>query len=297
MEVICPLYLGLYFSDKMQSRTAWINSQAAADDNALAAGDGCHHEEAKALCDYLSGNLNVQEAAHRIVSPILREADPSSELYRLWGLLFDALVELTDDRQKILDLLTAMLALPPTGCIDWSQLPGFGNMWSDLNRLHLHGPAPWEKEKWTDARKAELCQHFEAIGKAEAEMFIRGLGGIGAEWGYEVINLVCSGRAGLDVLIFEVYAWLECAGTQLRHSLNLEEARSYSRAVPGASHEIQEAVSCTMAEHWQTWRKALLELSEHQSPLSVTSREVAAVCFKLMQDRYYLLNYCCCSSK
>jgi hypothetical protein len=284
MEIIFPLHLDLYFSGMMLSRTAWINSQAATDDNALAAGDGCHHKEAKALCDYLSGNLDVQEAAHRIVSPILGEADPSSELYRLWGLLSDALVELTDDRQKMLDLLTAVQTLPPTGCIDWSRLPGFGNMWSDLNRLHLHGPAPWEKEKWTEVRKPELCRHFEAIGRVEAEMFLRGLGGISADWGYEVINLVCSGRAGLDVLISEVYAWLECAGTQLRHSLNLEETRSYPRAVPGVSHGLQEAVSCTMAEHWQTWRKALLELSEHQSPLSVTSREVAAVCFKLMQD-------------
>ena len=269
----------------MQSRTAWINSQAATNDNALAAGDGCHHEEAKALCDYLSGNLDVQEVAKEIVSPVLREADPPSELYRLWGLLSDALVELADDRQEILDLLTAMQASSPTDCIDWSQLSGFGNMWSDLYRLHLHGPAPWEKEKWTEVRKAELCQHFEAIGRAEAEMFRRGIGGINTDWGYEVINLVvCSGRAGLDVLISEVYAWLECAGTQLRHSLNLEEARSYPRAVPGTIHGLQEAVSCTMAEHWQTWRKALLELSKHQSPLSVTSREVAAVCLKLVQD-------------
>lgn len=177
----------------MQSRTAWINLQVATDDNALAAGDGCHHEEAKALCDYLSGDSGVQKAAQKIVSPILREADPPSELYRLWGLLSDALVELTDDRQNILDLLVTIQALPSTYCIDWSQLPGSGNMWSDLNRLHLHGPAPWEKESWTDARKAELCQHFEAIGRAEAEIFLRGLGGISAEWGYEVINLVCSG--------------------------------------------------------------------------------------------------------
>jgi hypothetical protein len=277
-----PLDLDLCFWDKMLSRTDWVESQAAVDDSALTAGDGCHQEEAKALCNYLSGSLLVQAAAERIVSHVLREADARSQLYRLWGLLSDALVELTDDRQKILDLLAAIQSLPPHTCIDWSQLPGFGHMWSDLNRLHLHGPDPWEKEKWTDARKAELCHHFETIGRVEAEMFLRDLGGVFADWGYEVINLVCSKRAGLDVLMCEVHAWLECAEAQLRRSMKAEEIRRYTRPVSGAGNGLQEAVSCTMEEHWQTWREALLELSGDQSPLSVESRKLAAVCFTLM---------------
>jgi hypothetical protein len=41
------LELDLYFSDKMEARIDWINSQAAVNETALAAGDGCHHEEAK----------------------------------------------------------------------------------------------------------------------------------------------------------------------------------------------------------------------------------------------------------
>jgi hypothetical protein len=266
----------------MLSRTDWINSQAAEDASALAAGDGCHQEEAEALCDYLSDNLDVQEAAGRIVSPVLRDANPPSELYQLWGLLSDALVELTDDRQKILDLLAAVQSLPPHIRIDWSQLPGFGNMWSDLNRLHLHGPDPWEKGSWADVRMAELCRHFDTIGRVEAEMFLRGLGGVSADWGYEVINLVCSRRPGLDVLMFEVHAWLECAGMQLRHNLREKEIRSYTRPVAGARNGLQEALSCTMEEHWQTWREALLELNGDQSPLSVESRKLAAECFTLM---------------
>jgi hypothetical protein len=266
----------------MESRTAWIRSQTAEDGSALAAGDGCHHEEAKALSEYLSGNLLVQEAAERIVSPVLMEADPPSGLYRLWGLLSDALVELTDDHQRILDLLAAIQSLPPHACINWSQLSDFGHIWSDLNRLHLHGPGPWEKESWTEVRKAELCHHFATIGRVEAEIFSRGLGGVPADWGYEVINLVCSRRPGLDVFMFEVHAWLECAGTQLRRSLEPEEVRRYTRPVSGARNGLQEAVSCTMEQHWQTWREALLELSGDQSPLSVESRRLAAVCSPLM---------------
>jgi hypothetical protein len=260
----------------MLSRIDWINSQAVEDGFALAAGDGCHHEEAKALGDYLSGNLLVQEAAERIVTPVLREADPPSELYRLWGLLSDALVELTGDRQKILDLLAAIQSLPPHTCIDWSQLPGFGHMWSDLNRLHLHGTDPWEKGTLTDARRVELCHHFETIGRVEAEMFLRDIGGVSADWGYEVINLVCSRRAGLDVLIFEVHAWLECAGTQLRDGQKPEEVKRYTRPVSGARNGLQEAVSCTMEEHWQTWRDTLLKLGGDLSPLSAERRKTSS---------------------
>jgi hypothetical protein len=279
-----PLDLYLHISGRMLPRTDWINSQAAEDASALAAGDGCHHEEAKALCDYLSGNIPVQEAAERIVSPVLEEADPPTELYRLWGLLSDALVELTDDRQTILDLLAAIQSLPPHTRINWSQLPGFGHMWSDLNRLHLHGPDPWEKGTLTDARRVELCHHFDTIGRVEAEMFLRDIGGVSADWGYEVINLVCSRRLGLDVLMFEVHAWLECAGTQLRDGLKPEEIKRYTRPVSGARNGLQEAVSCTMAEHWQTWREALSKLGGDQSPLSVESRELAAVCFTRMLE-------------
>lgn len=82
---------------------------------------------------------------------------------------------------------------------------------SVLRVMYLHGPDSWEKQSWTDERRAELCHHFKTVGKIEAEMFLRGLGGVTADWGYEVINLVCSRRAGLDVLMFKVQAWLDCA--------------------------------------------------------------------------------------
>lgn len=266
----------------MLSRTDWIQSQVAGDRDALLAGDGCHHGEAKTLSDYLSGLLSTQEAAKNIASPVLGEADPHSELYRLWGLLSDALVELPDDQEKTLDLLAAIQSSPTTACIDWSHLEGFGHMFSDSHRLHLQGHAPWEKESWTATRKAELCHHFEAVGTAEAEMFLRGIGGIPADWGYEVLNQVCSRRPGLDVLIYEVHAWLECAGPQLRNGSNSEETRSYSRPVLGSNRGLLQSKSGTMAEHWETWKKELTELSEIQSTLSVESRNLAAKCLAFM---------------
>jgi hypothetical protein len=96
-------------------------------------------------------------------------------------------------------------------------------------------------------------------------MFLRGVGGIPADWGYQVINLVCSRRGGVDVFVFEGRAWLGCAGTQLRQSLKPEEVKSYTRPVPGAGYGLQKAIACTMDEHWQTCKEALLELSDYQS--------------------------------
>jgi hypothetical protein len=83
-------------------------------------------------------------------------------------------------------------------------------------------------------------------------MFLRGIGGIPADWGYQVINPeVYSRRAGLDVLISEVCAWLEFTSTRLRRNLDPEETRNYSRPVSGARYGFQGAVTCTIAEHWQ----------------------------------------------
>ncbi|KAK6000681.1 hypothetical protein QM012_003406 [Aureobasidium pullulans] len=266
----------------MLSRTVWIQSQVAENENALLAGDGCHHEEAKALDDYLSGLLNTQEAADKITSPVLREENPSSQLYRLWGLLADALVELPNDREKLLDLLAAIQSLPSTTFIDWFQLKDFWSMWADCHRLHLHGKAPWESGSWTPTRKTELCNHYQAIGTAEASMSVRGIGGIPVDWGYEVLNLVCSRRPGLEVLIFEVYAWLQVAGARLSNDLSPEEIECFSRPIPGTRSGLQQSVRCTMGEHWNVWKRELSELSGEQSTLSLESRNVAAKCLALM---------------
>ena len=104
------------------------------------AGDGCHPDEAQALSDYLHGNINEEEAAKRITAAIVNEKSPSQETYRLWALLSEALVELSDtDRQKTLDLLAQIRTLPPASDVQWAQLPGFGSMWYDLNKAHIHG--------------------------------------------------------------------------------------------------------------------------------------------------------------
>lgn len=260
----------------------WFQSKIAPSEKALAAGDGCHNDEAKALRDYLNDFLTAKEAAKHITTPVLQESDPQAELYRLWGLLCDALVELNQDRQKTLDLLSTIQSLPSTSQIDWSQLPGFGNMWDDMYRLHLHGPDEWEKEILTDERKSELLWTFESIGTAEARMYLQGIDGVSANWGYEVLNLICSKRPGLDVLMVEVLTWLRVTGTQLKESAKLGKVRTFSRPIIYGRSGQRQSFSAPMTEHWATWSKVVLELSGDESPLSVEGRKLALECHVLM---------------
>lgn len=276
--------LSIFLIHKMPSRDEWLLSQVAPTNDALAAGDGCHHDEAKALGDYLSGNLTTHDAARRITNPLSLESDPPAELGRLWALLCQALVELShEDRQKTLALLAAVQALPSRSPIDWSQLPGFSHMWSDLHRLHLHGSDPWEKESLTDARRLDLRQHFETVGTIEAEMFVLGERFVPREWGYEVLNLVTSRRAGVDILLNEVYGWLKVAGTKLKQSVDANETNGYSRASAGTRASKWQAGSGTMTEQWAVWKTSLLELGGDDSPLSAEGRRLAAECLELMR--------------
>lgn len=161
----------------MPPSQTWFDSKIAFTAEELRIGDGCHQDEAQALSDYLSGSISKEEAASRITAPILNEATPHEETYRLWALLSEALVELSaEDRHKMFDLLSQIQALPRTPSVNWAQLPGFASMWDTLYRLHLHGPDVWEREigSFDDAKKDDFRQHFEAIGRGEAEMFVRG---------------------------------------------------------------------------------------------------------------------------
>ena len=80
----------------MTPRSAWFDSKMAYTADEMYAGDGCHPDEAQALSDYLHGNINEEEAAERITAAIVNEKIPSQETYRLWALLSEALVELSD---------------------------------------------------------------------------------------------------------------------------------------------------------------------------------------------------------
>lgn len=255
-----------------------ICRQTATTPEALAAGDGCHPDKGRALSDYLNNSISARETARRITAPLLHEHNLPKQLYRLWGLLSDGMAELTtDDRHKRVNLLSHIQPLPPASGIQWSDLPGFGSMWDSLNRLHLHGPDSWERSVGLFGREEidELRRTFAAIGHAEAELFLRGM--VPSGWGNEVLNLACSNRLGVDVFLSEIFAWLGTAGGKLREEMVRSEntVLRFTRPLPDSVRRENMAVEATLAEHWLSWKEALLRLSREGSELSDEGRRIA----------------------
>lgn len=263
----------------------WFDSKTGATLDAVKAGDGCHPDEARALSDYLSGSISTDETATRITASLLQESNPQEELYRLWSLLCEAMVELSDnDRHKTLDLLSQIQSLPPASAISWAKLPGFGSMWDSLYRLHLHGNDSWEYEvgSFDEQKVYGFRRDYAAIGCAEAEMYLRGM--VPGNWGYQVLNLACSDRPGFDILVSEIFAWLDTAGWKLKEEMNGSEktAQRYKRPIPNSTRHEQQAVEATLAEHWASWKESLLRLSQEGSGQSEAGRRIAGQCCELM---------------
>ncbi|KAL7939010.1 hypothetical protein V8C35DRAFT_289901 [Trichoderma chlorosporum] len=234
--------------------------------------------------DYLDGNLTASEVAESIAAPVLEDTNPPTKLYRLMRLLCEALVELADEREKLLNLLEFIQGLPPAA-INWAVLPGLRNVWSDMYRPHLRGSNGWEMvgEPIPQDKQAKMRQHYTSIGTVEANLYVLGLGGVTENWGYELLNLACLRRPGLEVIMGQIHAWLTIAGTKLLKDLDRDEVRNWSRPVLGGQPGQQQAVQGTMAQHWETWRRMLLQVSEETDFLSVEARRLARECHLLMQ--------------
>ncbi|CAK1359355.1 hypothetical protein CB0940_05577 [Cercospora beticola] len=259
---------------------AWFEPKIAPTAHALDIGDGCHPDEAKALGDYLNGNTNPEEAAKRFTAPVLADANPPKRLYRIWALLSEALVELTEEeRHMTFDLMSAIQALPPSSGVDWAELTGFGAMWYDLYKSHLHGPHRWERqyEVLSEEEKREFRQDYNTVGTAEAEMFVRGFPTVGEYSGFKVLNLLCSPLPrALNIFVSHMHPWLRIAGPQLKAKVDWSQtekpAECWERRIDGK----------TTAFDWETWKEELLKLSKDGSGLSEEGRKVAAECYELM---------------
>ncbi|KAL7920501.1 hypothetical protein ACQKWADRAFT_328672 [Trichoderma austrokoningii] len=267
----------------MPAQAQWLKAHAArAGDPAQ--GENYYTDDVGCLIDYLEGNLTAEEAALSITQYLVDEVSPPTELYRFMGLLCEALVELKNDREKLLELFGTIKRIPPEK-INWPALPGLLPMWSDLYRLHTRGPNGWEVigEPLPDNKKAELRRRYEEIGTVEATLYVRELGGITANWGYELLNLACLRRPGLDVVIGEIHAWLTVAGTKLIKDLDPDEVRNWPRPVLGGQPGQRLSVEATMAQHWEAWRGSLLQIGEEKNFLTDEARRLARECYAMMQ--------------
>lgn len=252
----------------------WFEGKIADTLEAARNGDGCHPDEANALNDYLTGLVSARETARIITAPILVEKDPPQYLFRLWSQISEAMVELDeDDRRKIIDLLSRIKDLKPMTGVAWAELKGFASMWFDLYRLHMHGSGlrgGWSRDVDSfESFHSAMAQEYETVGRAEAGMFLQGL--ILRCWGYEVLNLVHREQPELGIYISQIFGWLDTA---------IDELKKYAMASP--TIELYNNTENTLANHWATWKGALLRLCEDGSTLLNSERELAAQCRRLM---------------
>jgi hypothetical protein len=261
--------------------SVWAHSKMARTTEDMQDGGGCHLDEAQAVSDYFRGSLSCNETSKRITAAILDEKNPPEELYRLWSLLSEAMVELWEkERDETIDLLVQIQALPPSHGVQWADLPGFTSMWDNLYRLHLHGSCGagmFDKDN-----ESKLRKEYEAVGRAEAKMLLRGIV-VDENWGYRILNLVCSDRPELEVLIYEVFGWLDVAGWKLREKA-ISEKTTKVRFHGLGSHPNKQrvAVEETLEEHWVAWRAGLVRISRGETGLSEEAKRIAARCLELM---------------
>lgn len=134
---------------------------------------GCPPESVKVIEEYLDGRISVSEAAKLITAVTYNVM--GVELIYLWILLANIIVELPDDNTKAADVVDAISSQLSTSTTDWQQHFTFACEWYEEYKDHLHAGLPWEEETLSKDRQVGLRAVYEASGRAEAEMFLRGL--------------------------------------------------------------------------------------------------------------------------
>lgn len=222
-QVHCPRRL--YHQPRMSD--AWFKEQIAPDG---VAEDGCHTDEAHALQSYLNNKTTAQDAAHAITQTVLSTDDPGENLYRLWGLLQNALVELSATHiPTLINLLQAIQELPDPdqtalskGGFTWKGLSKFGHLWGDIykqdnwrNDLSItlsSFPTISDKLK----KRQELRATHIRTANIEARLAVANIGGIPLDWGYDAIaDALEVDTAVLDFEIPAAREWIEVAGKEL----------------------------------------------------------------------------------
>ncbi|KAM0542211.1 hypothetical protein ACHAPJ_012903 [Fusarium lateritium] len=268
----------------MDFRREWILSEVAPTIQDLEQGNGYHLDEAICLINYLEGTLSAHSAAEQITAAVLHEADPAGELNRVWVLLGNACQVLDNDFEKLLDLLEAIQRLDQTDQINWTQLPGFRNVWNELFGFLPEMNWNIDEQREFEGNEDNLRSLFKTVGTVEAGLFVRDIGGFTELWGYNILNLICSARFGLEVSISQIHAWLEIAGSKLAATFQPDHVKSYTRAVRGRPDKTYE-IQVTMAEHWEHWKKTFLQVSHDEDFLSHEARQLAAECYGIMKKQ------------
>lgn len=269
---------------------AWFNEKIAPDG---VADDGCHPDEAQALKDYYHKKTSAKEAAQAITRPIEESKDPGANLYRLWALLKDALVELPATQiPALIQLLDAIQQLPepdltgrrtentPADGFLWRKLPGFGHMWADE-----HKRDDWRRTlaAGDPANRADRRAEHVKKAKIEARLAVVDVGGIPLDWGYDCIADALERREA--VLDFEIPAaaeWIAIAGKRLHagavdgeESWALERRRDFGKEGKAMS-----------LERWSFWEKRMEELLQQSEATRDAAKAAVRDMKVLMRDSH-----------
>lgn len=234
---------------------------------------------------------SAKEAAQAITGPIEHSEDPGASLYRLWGLLIDALVELPASHvPSLIELLDAIQQrsgpdrtgrrpenTPRDGFL-WRKLPGFGHMWADE-----HKRDDWRRTLAASnpAKRAELrADHVEKAG-IEAQLAVANVGGIPLDWGYDCIaDALERCNAVLDFEIPAAAEWIAIAGKRLyagavngQGSWALERQRDFG----------QEAKQMSLAR-WSFWAERMDQLLQ-QSAATSNAAKAAGQAFTALMSK------------
>jgi hypothetical protein len=232
-----------------------------------------HLDEAIAFSNYLNGELTAESAA-QAMTVMLRPAglEPSEyktgAVFRIMGHIATALMLFDDDSDRILDLLVAIQNLPPLPDILWWKLPGFDRLWQHcyISYRDMYNDAPF----------------FKKAGTLEANMYLKDLYPVDDDWAYRAISLICLEGEDLELIIYEIHAWLDVAGSRLAENLQPTQVKSFERAVRGR-REKTYYIEATMYEHWAHWKKRFLQVSYDEDFLSPEFRLMARKCHEIMK--------------
>ncbi|KAI9876630.1 MAG: hypothetical protein M1830_006052 [Pleopsidium flavum] len=229
-------------SSQYQPRTlltvsdTWFNEKIAPDG---AAEDGCHPNEAQALKDYYRKKTSAKEVAQAITRRIEDSKDPGANLYRLWALLKDALVELPATQiPALIQLLDAIQQLPEPDehkRDDWHRT------------LAASDPAHRADLRAEHVKKAEI----------EARLAVADVGGIPLDWGYDCVADALESRdAVLDFEIPAAAEWIAIAGKRLyAGAVDCEESWALERR-----RDFGKEGKAMSLERWSFWKKRMEEL-------------------------------------
>ena len=243
----------------------WFQEKIAPDSDTE---DGCHPPAAQALKAYLRHQTDAKSGAQSMTQPIITATNPRDELWRLWTLLEDALVELPESEiDNLLHLIKAIEDLPepdfsalppnhhpPHGKL-WKELPGFGHLWSDgyqgglQNILARSDPSERDQLRNQHVRKAYV----------EARLAVAGLAGIPLDWGYETVTNALEFRDA--VLDFEVPAALQWLVVARRCILADADVRKQSWALERDS-SLWKGEKVMTHRRWAFWVDRLSKLRD-----------------------------------